>query len=98
MNEPKRIQRKRSKGWKNPPNTVYVGRGTHWGNPWHVGGRLGVGREEAIRRYKKVVVPLMRGQNKDVYLDPLRGKNLSCWCPLDQPCHADVLLKIANAA
>lgn len=26
----------------------------------------------------------------------LRGKNLACWCPLDQPCHADVLLKLAN--
>ncbi len=25
-----------------------------------------------------------------------RGKDLACWCPLDQPCHADVLLKIAN--
>lgn len=27
----------------------------------------------------------------------LRGKNLACWCALDQPCHADVLLEIANA-
>lgn len=27
----------------------------------------------------------------------LRGKNLACWCSLDQPCHADVLLKIANS-
>ncbi len=26
----------------------------------------------------------------------LRSKNLACWCPLDQPCHADVLLEIAN--
>lgn len=26
----------------------------------------------------------------------LRGKDLACWCPLDQPCHADVLLDIAN--
>jgi hypothetical protein len=31
-------------------------------------------------------------------LDPkqLKGANLSCWCPLDQPCHADILLKLAN--
>lgn len=28
--------------------------------------------------------------------DELAGKNLACWCPLDQPCHADVLLKLAN--
>jgi hypothetical protein len=27
----------------------------------------------------------------------LRGKNLCCWCALDQPCHADVLLELANA-
>ena len=26
----------------------------------------------------------------------LRGKDLMCWCPLDQPCHADVLLELAN--
>lgn len=26
----------------------------------------------------------------------LRGKHLACWCPPDQPCHADVLLEIAN--
>lgn len=29
-------------------------------------------------------------------IDELRGKNLACWCPLDQPCHADVLLELAN--
>ena len=28
----------------------------------------------------------------------LRGKNLACWCAADQPCHADVLLEIANTA
>jgi hypothetical protein len=27
----------------------------------------------------------------------LRGKDLACWCPLDAPCHADVLLELANA-
>ena len=26
----------------------------------------------------------------------LGGKDLACWCPLDQPCHADVLLELAN--
>ena len=33
----------------------------------------------------------------DAYLTPLRGRDLACWCPLDQPCHADVLLELANA-
>jgi hypothetical protein len=30
------------------------------------------------------------------WLTPLVGRDLACWCPLNQPCHADVLLKIAN--
>lgn len=30
-------------------------------------------------------------------LDSLRGKNLACWCALDRPCHADILLELANA-
>lgn len=30
-------------------------------------------------------------------LPELRGKNLACWCPPDCPCHADVLLELANA-
>lgn len=34
------------------------------------------------------------GYDKDFSL--LHGKNLACWCPLDQPCHADVLLDLAN--
>jgi len=33
-----------------------------------------------------------------IRFDPIRGKNLACWCPLDQPCHADVLLELANPA
>lgn len=28
----------------------------------------------------------------------LAGKNLACWCKLDQPCHADVLLELAQQA
>ena len=33
---PIRVQRRRTKGWKMPPNTVYVGRGSKWGNPFTV--------------------------------------------------------------
>lgn len=28
----------------------------------------------------------------------LAGHDLACWCPLDQPCHADVLLELSNGA
>lgn len=31
------------------------------------------------------------------WMSELRGKDLACWCPLDQPCHADVLLELANS-
>lgn len=34
--------------------------------------------------------------NDPHWLDPLRGKDLSCFCLLDQPCHADILLELAN--
>lgn len=34
--------------------------------------------------------------HRDFYLGELRGHDLACWCPLDQPCHADVLLELAN--
>lgn len=30
-------------------------------------------------------------------LPSLRGKNLACWCKPGEPCHADVLLELANA-
>ena len=36
-NNPTRIQRKRTKGWRMPPDTVYVGRGGAWGNPYRIG-------------------------------------------------------------
>lgn len=41
----------------------------------------------------------MRRKYQRHWLNPesnLRGYNLACWCSLDQPCHADVLLKLAN--
>lgn len=40
MPKPVRIQRKRTKGWQMPENTVYVGRGSKWGNPFKVGATI----------------------------------------------------------
>jgi hypothetical protein len=39
--------------------------------------------------------PAVKIKVEDVVRE-LKGKNLSCWCPIGQPCHADVLLKLAN--
>lgn len=119
---PERIQRKRSKDWRMPENTVYVGRPSKFGNPWHVETALksGLFKAEAV---PQVVVtefeawltretspndehlgywfkPEMIAQREYIlsHLHELHGKNLACWCPVGQPCHADVLLRLANTA
>lgn len=71
-------------------NQVYVGRPSKWGNPFVVD-RDGT-REQVIELYEKFLLTSALWH----HLDELRGKDLVCWCaPL--PCHADVLLKYANA-
>lgn len=107
MSEPVRIQRKRLKGWKMPPNTVYVGRPTGYGNryaigeaPEHIDNRawLVTDADMATRLFSEWIEWMFSnfaGWREDIKRE-LGGKNLACWCSLDQPCHADVLLKIAN--
>ena len=86
--KPRRVQRRRARGWRMPPKTVYVGRGSKWGNPFRVGdGRTA---NEAVDCYREFL------QIRRIEVGELRGKNLCCWCRLDQPCHADVLLELAN--
>ena len=104
---PERIQRKRTKGWRMPEGAVYVGRPSKWGNPFVVG-RTGVVGEWSREEYvedRAQAVGMFREAGPDVlfyfgeepHWEELRGKDLVCWCPLDQPCHADVLLEWANA-
>jgi hypothetical protein len=109
---PIRIQRKRTKGWKMPENTVSVTRPGKWGNPFVVGmvvpdewiskldkqdhfhfmkfeyGYIDTA-EDAIMLFEKYVAPTLE-------TGLLKGKNLACFCKEGQPCHADILLKIAN--
>lgn len=100
MIHPVRIQRSRQHKQESPNGLpiVYVGRPSKWGNPLKL---PWVSDEEAAR--KTLVLEhekwLLRGDLKIKIEDikkELKGKNLSCWCRLDEPCHADVLLKIAN--
>ncbi len=85
-----------------PPNTKYVGRPTQWGNPFTVGEEIPFlpGRKVADKRHAFSLfvghAPL-QAQLVIATRMNLRGFDLACWCPLDQPCHADVLLEIANA-
>lgn len=99
---PERVQLKRSKGWKMPENTVRVDRSTRWGNPFRIGEPGYSTAELAVARYRASLT-MAPAPHPESYmgqilrdLDQLRGKNLACWCPLDQPCHADVLLELAN--
>jgi hypothetical protein len=138
---PRRIQRRRARGWHLPPNTVYVGRPTRWGNPFDFrrsdycwaalsfgcrGDRAGR-QEAAVRAFlewidppfgrrtlQSELQPKFAAGSREVAIGPaveagaapskdeiraaLRGRNLACFCPLDRPCHADVLLDIANRA
>lgn len=88
---PIRIQRRRAWGWKMPPDTIYVGRPTAYGNPFLV---TQMPREESLRRYQQRVARKLA--DNPSWLEPLRGKNLCCWCALDQPCHGDILLRLSN--
>lgn len=101
---PKRIQRKRTKGWRKPPDAIYVGRGSHWGNPFIVGESVYLGepittKAEAVAAYEEALFTAGREYQKLNRLrvkEDLAGKDLMCWCAEFETCHADVLLKWAN--
>jgi hypothetical protein len=120
MSEPKRIQRKRSKGWRMPVLAVYVGRPSHWGNPFHVGettpsdwngpfgGVFVRDRGHAVELLRDYLA--WRRQQPSGWCSPngpkfpwerqirglLTGRDLACWCPTGEPCHADLLLELAR--
>ena len=138
MSAPKRIQRKRTKGWRMPDGAVYVGRPSRWGNPFSLAGATrgtvvgppwfdtkawpmtrGVRRvDDAVLRAYSTHAPAsnasaaavdvfaslasvrLRDHHEETqrWLAPLAGHDLACWCPLAEPCHADVLLELANGA
>lgn len=114
---PKRIQRKRTRGWRMPPNAVCVTRPTMWGNPFTHDDPA-----QAVAAYRRLVTGggsegFEMGPNKLRFarnahsgtlhysfpqfvrdnLHSLRGKDLACYCKPGDPCHADVLLELANA-
>src|SRR5699024_5319695 len=131
---PKRIQRRRTKGWRAPDGAVNIGRPSRWGNPyklgetlvrypanngdrWELEGPTGktpgevhhfrhpdgtitwhrvelASAQQVMELYRRFV------ESTTGYVDRVRnelaGRDLMCWCPLDRPCHGDVLIDIAN--
>lgn len=87
-----------------PPNTVSVARPGKWGNPYRIG-MLGVpDAATAVALFRRALDrhDLPDDHQRFVFTPErlradLGGKNLACWCKLGEPCHADVLLKVANA-
>lgn len=121
--KPKRIQLRRTKGWRKPEGAVVVAHPSRWGNwyvitntrsgsnrGWWVGmaGDLNMHGPHRLRSdaaavavswYREDCEEVLRAETDGQFFDSLatlRGHDLACWCPLDQPCHADVLLEIAN--
>jgi hypothetical protein len=131
--EPKRIQLRRTKGWRKPEGAVVVSRPSKWGNPFRIsrsggtvygpnwtqardnwgqqrnlaeyalyisgGGEGWNGVAESVRIFRGLITVRMRDEPDRFtgWIARLRGRDLACWCPLDQPCHADVLLEVANS-
>jgi hypothetical protein len=60
-----------------------------------VNGLVTITREIAAAMFRLDLVT-WNHDTRTRWLAPLRGHDLVCWCPLDQPCHADVLLELAN--
>lgn len=111
MVEPRRIQLSRAKGWRMPMSARKVDRSTPWGNPfgltqlYHTFGQRGLpapciplriapGLDRSLDMYVAWLAAKL--SDDPDFLAPLRGRDLACWCKLDAPCHADVLLRLAN--
>lgn len=104
---PKRVQIQtwRKPGGRKPDNVVIVARPSRWGNPISVdpmGGlddRVAETRSAAVTAFRDILgdesLIADYGYPMDD-IEELRGKDLACYCPLDEPCHADVLLEMAN--
>lgn len=96
----RRVQRQRTKGWRMPEGAVYVGRPSLWGNPYRVGDPdwcfdppADLDALGAVEHFRALIQ-----FDKAVPVWMLRGASaLVCWCPLGQPCHADVLIEAVEA-
>ena len=77
-------------GRADTPTRVYVGRPTKWGNPFVIG--IDGNRATCLAKHAEYLkrTPALLEQ-----IHELRGKDLVCYCT-PQPCHADLLLQLAN--
>lgn len=101
---PKRIQRKRTAGWRLPDNTICATRPGRFANPYRIGDHSFDVRnpEESFEITRENCLTLFcsyaeqRLQIEPTWLNPLAGKDLACWCKPEEKCHADVLLEMVR--
>jgi hypothetical protein len=85
---------------------VSVARPGRWGNPYRVVEELrcegiimpAINQAQAVELHRQNITTMMTNfpsVRKELHRD-LCGVNLACWCALDEPCHADTLLELAN--
>lgn len=94
MTKPVRVKLSRRRGWRKPANTVVVSRPSRWGNPFVA--KAPDERAGVVALYRDFIQRPENAVLREAASRELRGKNLACWCPLDGPCHADILLEVAN--
>lgn len=88
-----RVLNRRRLGKVLPPNAVYVGRPTPFGNPFAIG-QDGT-RDEVVSKYMSWLFASEQKLLRAAARNQLRGHDLVCWCaPLR--CHADVLAEFVN--
>lgn len=94
MSAPKRVQMTRQRPWRaEHPDAVIVARPSKWGNPYRVAEE---GRTDAVDLFRGMLLGNWGEEHDYPLIHELAGRDLACWCPLDSPCHADVLLELAN--
>ena len=89
-----RIRLSRARGWRMPANARKVDRSTKWGNPFVAPTPAHI--PDAVAAYERWIDAPEQAALLQRARDELRGFDLACWCALDGPCHADVLLERVN--
>jgi hypothetical protein len=101
---PQRLQLSRRAGYRKPAGAIVVSRPGRFGNPFTVEDfGSAEAAVEAFERHLRIRrelptgrVDVVRYPSDDDIRRDLAGRDLLCWCPPERPCHADVLLELAN--
>jgi len=98
--KPVRLQLSRRKGFDlqkvsretNGLKATVVSRPGKWGSPYPL--KKESERAKVIARYRAYLDA--NRKLRDEARKELAGKNLACWCKPGLPCHAEILLRVAN--